>query len=145
MGESNEDALQAIERRFTEYSAALTTWDVQKQVNELLNAWAGVVSITVARSDETWQRLRREPLMSRLLVDTLSEAVTDAVRHGEMADIEVIIDTTEAEARVGSTVRSKGPLTDGVGNGTGLARLIDRGAQITLEQVHDYVVMEALL
>jgi hypothetical protein len=144
-GESNEDALQAIERRFAEYSAASTTWDVQEQVNELLNAWAGIITITVTCSDETWQRVRREPLTARLLVDTLSEAVTNAVRHGEIADIEVTIDTTEADARVRLTVRSQGTLTDGIGNGTGLARLIDRGAQITLEQVYGLVVMRALL
>lgn len=144
-GESNEDALQAIERRFAEYSAASTTWDVQEQVNELLNAWAGVVTITVACESETWQRLRSEPLTSRLLVDALSEAVTNAVRHGDIADIDVSIDATDAEKRVRLTVRSQGTLTDGIGNGTGLARLVDRGAHITLERVDERVVMQALL
>ncbi len=144
-GESNEDALQAIEKRFAEYSAATTTWDVQEQVNELLSAWAGVITITVTCSDETWQRVRRDPLTSRLLVDALSEAVTNAVRHGDIADIEVTIDTTDGDTRVRLTVRSRGTLTDGIGNGTGLARLVDRGAEITLEQVDERVVMQALL
>jgi len=144
-GESNQEALQAIEKRFAEYSAASSHWDVQEQVNELVNAWAGVITITVNCSDETWERVRREPLTSRLLVDTLSEAVTNAVRHGAIADIDVSIVTTEADARVRLVVVSEGTLTGGIGNGTGLARLIDRGAQITLEQADERVIMIAQL
>lgn len=146
-GESNEDALQAIERRFAEYSAASTTWDVQEQVNELAHAWADVMAITVTCSADTWDRLRRTPLTSRLLVDTLSEAVTNSVRHGTVADVDVVIATDEIEdhVRVSLTVTSLGTLTRGTGSGTGLARLMDRGADINLHQDGDHVVMRALL
>jgi hypothetical protein len=146
-GESNEDALQAIERRFAEYSATSTTLDVQEQVNELAHAWADVMTITVTCSAETWNRLRRTPLTSRLLVDTLSEALTNSVRHGSVADVDVVIATDEIEdhVRVSLTVASLGTLTRGTGNGTGLARLMDRGANITLHQDGEQVVMRALL
>lgn len=145
-GDSNEEALEAVEKRFAEYSASANTWDVQEQVDELISAWAGVMSVKVTCSADTWDRLRRTPLTSRLLVDTLSEAVTNSVRHGVVSDIDVTIDITgeDSRERVRLTVSSLGTLTNGIGNGTGLARLADRGALITLEQVDERVVTQAL-
>jgi len=142
-GETNEEALEAIEKRFAEYNASTTRWDVQEQVAALTDAWADVMTIRISCTTEIWQRLQREQLTARLLVDTLSEAVTNAVRHGEVADIDVSIE--EADNRVQLTVSSLGTLTNDIGNGTGLARLVDRGARITLDQVHERVVMHALL
>ena len=146
-GDSNEEALEAVEKRFAEYNASTTTWDAQEQVDELINAWAGVMSVKVTCSGDTWDRLRRTPLTSRLLVDTLSEAVTNSVRHGTLADVDVVIATEEFEelVRVSLTVTSHGTLTRGTGNGTGLARLMDRGADIALHQDGVHVVMRALL
>jgi signal transduction histidine kinase len=105
------------------------------------------MSIKVTCSADTWDRLRRTPLTSRLLVDTLSEALTNSVRHGTVADVDVAIATDEIEdhVRVSLTVTSRGTLTRGTGHGTGLARLMDRGADITLSQVGDHVMMRALL
>jgi hypothetical protein len=145
-GDSNEEALEAVEKRFAEYSASANTWDVQEQVDELICAWAGVMSVKVMCSADTWDRLRRTPLTSRLLVDTLSEAVTNSVRHGVVSDVDVTIDITgeDSRERVRLTVSSLGTLTNGIGNGTGLARLADRGALITLEQVDERVVTQAL-
>jgi hypothetical protein len=142
-GETNEEALEAIEKRFAEYNASTTRWDVQEQVAALTDAWADVMTIRISCAPEMWQRLQRQQLTARLLVDTLSEAVTNAVRHGEVADIDVTIDDTDN--RVLLTVSSLGTLTSGIGNGTGLARLTDRGALITLEQENERVVMQALL
>lgn len=142
-GETNEQALEAIEKRFAEYTASTSRWDVQEQVAALTGAWADVMTIRITCPPEMWQRLQREQLTARLLVDTLSEAVTNAVRHGEVADIDVTID--ETDNRVGLTVASLGTLTSGIGDGTGLARLVDRGARITLDQVNERVVMHALL
>jgi ribosomal protein L22 len=142
-GETNEQALEAIEKRFAEYNASTSRWDVHEQVAALTDAWADVMTIRITCPPEMWQRLQREQLTARLLVDTLSEAVTNAVRHGEVADIDVTIDETDNRVRL--TVSSLGTLTDGIGNGTGLARLVDRGARITLEQVHGRVVMQTLL
>jgi hypothetical protein len=146
-GDSNEEALEAVEKRFAQYSASSATWDAQEQVAELISAWAGVMSIKVTCSADTWDRLRRTPLTSRLLVDTLSEALTNSVRHGTVADVDVAIATDEIEdhVRVSLTVTSLGTLTRGTGHGTGLARLMDRGADITLSQVGDHVMMRALL
>jgi len=42
-------------------------------------------------------------------------------------------------------VSSLGTLSGDIGNGTGLARLVDRGAQITLEELKDRVVLRAIL
>lgn len=142
-GESNEQALEAIEKRFAEYNASTSRWDVYEQVAALIDAWADVMFIRISCPSQMWQRLQREQLTARLLVDTLSEAFTNAVRHGEVADIDVTIDDTEN--RVQLTVSSLGTLTNGIGNGTGLARLVDRGARITLDQVNEHVVMHALL
>jgi len=144
-GETNEQALEAIEKRFAEYNASTEQWDVEEQVAALIDAWADVLTIHVRCAPEIWHRIQREPLTARLLVDTLSESVTNAVRHGEIADIGVIIDTTEVDARVRLTVCSVGTLSSSIGNGTGLARLIDRGAVIRLEQMNERVVLQALL
>jgi predicted nucleotidyltransferase len=142
-GETNEQALEAIEKRFAEYNASTTRWDVQEQVAALADAWSDVMAIRVSCAPEMWQRLQRGQLTARLLVDSLSEAVTNAVRHGEVADIDVTIDDTDNRVRL--TVSSLGTLTNGIGNGSGLARLVDRGALITLDQVNERVVMHALL
>ena len=146
-GDSNEEALAAVEKRFAEYSTSAARWDAGEQVDELVSAWAGVMSVRVSCSSDTWKHLRRTPLTSRLLVDTLSEALTNSVRHGTIADVDVVISTKEIDGhvRISLSVRSQGTLNRGTSKGTGLARLMDRGAQITLRQVGGHVVMSALL
>ena len=146
-GESNEQALAAVEQRFAEYNATTSAWDAREQVVELVEAWSDVMTIDVECDPHIWDHLKREQLTSRLLVDVLSEAITNSVRHGTLGDIEIVIDeTTHADGnRVQMTVASLGALSGGVGNGTGLARLVDRGAHIMLEQVDDRVVLRVLL
>ena len=80
-------------------------------------------------------------------MDTASEAVTNAVRHGQPGRIQVVVDLDpmRASGRVRITVTSHGVLTAGIGNGTGLARLMDRGADITLEQMDGRVMMRGLI
>lgn len=142
-GETNKEALESIEKRFAEYNESTTRWDVQEQVAALTDAWSDIMAIRVSCAPEMWQCLQRKQLTARLLVDTLSEAVTNAARHGEVADIDVNIEDTDNRVRL--TVSSLGTLANGIGDGTGLARLVDRGAHITLDQLDERVVMQALL
>jgi len=146
-GESNEEALAALELRFAEYGATTSTWDAREQVGELIEAWSGIMAINVECSSGTWDRLKREQLASRLLLDVLSESITNAVRHGTAGDVDISIgEETGADSnRLHVTVSSLGTLSGDIGNGTGLARLVDRGAQITLEELKDRVVLRAIL
>jgi len=77
----------------------------------------------------------------------LSESITNAVRHGTAGDVDISIgEETGADSnRLHVTVSSLGVLSGDIGNGTGLARLVDRGAEIMLEQADDRVVVTALL
>jgi hypothetical protein len=43
------------------------------------------------------------------------------------------------------TVASLGTFISGIGNGTGLARPVDRGGLVTLKQLDELVCMRALL
>lgn len=147
-GESAEEVLQAVEKKFAEYNQiGAGTWNPKEQVLELIDAWSAVMKIDVDCSDATWNRLNREPLTSRLLVDTLSEAVTNSVRHGIPSDIKIAINSAISEGRqqLRVTVQSKGTLNGGIGSGSGLARLVDRGAELTLDQVGDHVILTAVL
>jgi anti-sigma regulatory factor (Ser/Thr protein kinase) len=108
-----------------------------------MDAWADVMSIRISCPPEIWQRLQREQLTARLLVDTLSEAVTNAVRHGEVGVIDVTNEDTDNRVRL--TVASLGTFIIGIGNGTGLARPVDRGGLVTLKQLDELVCMRALL
>jgi len=73
------------------------------------------------------------------MLDSLSEGITNAVRHGGPSDLDVTIESNQG--RITLIARSKGELQGGIGNGTGLARLRDRGAEVCVESEDDSVVL----
>ena len=146
-GESNEKALEAVERRFDEYALSQVSTDPRTQVTELVDAWSDLLDIKLNAEDGVWDSLSLHPVTSKLLTDILSEAITNIVRHGELGteEVNVSIEASEPNAKFRLTVSSSGKLSGGIGAGSGLARLMDRGALISLEQIDGKVVLKATL
>jgi hypothetical protein len=137
-GESGEQALDAVTQRFSEYTQQPIE-SSEASVNALVTAWQGVLKINVQAEQAVWHFLDTDPVRCKLTLDALSEGITNAVRHGSPGDIDITISTDQG--RISMTVTSSGELEAGIGNGTGLARLRDRGAEVSLESKQVCVVL----
>jgi ABC-type multidrug transport system fused ATPase/permease subunit len=138
-GESGEQALDAISQRFAEYGLEERIESSEEAINSLISAWNGVIDISLKSESSVWRLLDADPVRCKLVLDALSEAITNAVRHGDAGDI--TIELSLEQGRITMIVTSPGELTAGIGNGTGLARLRDRGAEVQLDPAERTVVL----
>ena len=138
-GESNEDVIAVLAERFAEYGTTPLDKTARSEFDASLAAWAGVLEISFSASDAAWEVLENDLLRRRLILDALSEAFTNSLRHGSSREIRVNIDATRD--RIHLTVSSIGVLRSTGGGGTGLARLRDRGAEVRLHDEPDRVVL----
>ncbi len=128
-GEHLDEVRSAIARRFAEYGA-VTRRPVEQQVTDVIASWASVLEICVEIEDEVWGVLDRDPMRADLIVDALSEGLTNAVRHATSRRVE--IQGSVSEGRVLVRVVSDGIPDSRGSDGIGLAQLRSRGAEVQL-------------
>lgn len=109
---------------------------VADQIHQLLNAWRNAMPIDCDADPTAWTRLAEDPARTELAVDTISEALSNVIRHASTARATIAFTATpEASTGVTVTVRSPGILrVTEEGDGYGIADLRRRALAATLRQ-----------
>ena len=130
------DVSEVISRRFAEYGS-MPERSAQQQVADVVSAWTSVLAITFHPDDEVWDVIASQTERINLLVDALSESLTNVVRHA--SDTRVDIDLGLQGRMVALEVRSLGISGSVASPGIGLAQLRARGAEVRLDTKGDQV------
>jgi signal transduction histidine kinase len=111
---------------FDSYGAGQSGPDARSALEGLLTSWSAVLDITVRIDDEAWATIALDPSKGALLVDLISEGLTNAVRHAsaKTLTLEVSADGTGLNVRV---ITPGLPKVTGSA-GLGLQTLRERGA-----------------
>ena len=125
---------QLISRRFDEYGS-IPVRGANQQVQDVVDAWATVLQITVSFNSDCWAQLDGRPERIELLVDALSEGLTNAVRHASGLAVDVRIEC--ATDVVTLRIVSEGVPAGFGPPGIGLTQLRARGARISLDARDD--------
>jgi signal transduction histidine kinase len=81
-----EGALAELERRVTE-DRLDTGDDLHRAITRICGLWEGVVDVDIAVSPELVHELAADPAVTAAVVDVLTEACSNAVRHGRAQHI----------------------------------------------------------
>ena len=130
------DVSEVISRRFAEYGS-MPERSAQQQVADVVSAWSSVLTITFHPDGEVWDVIASQTERINLLVDALSESLTNVVRHA--SDTRVDIDLGLKGRMVALEVRSLGISGSVASPGIGLAQLRARGAEVRLDTKGDQV------
>ncbi|WP_434315734.1 hypothetical protein [Leifsonia sp. P73] len=107
-----------------ELSAPRVEPDAAERITALVESWACAIPLRSSFGDDVWERLR-EPVRAAAVIDTISEGLANAVRHGDGS--EVTLDVLPASGDgVSVVIVSGGALTTAV-PGIGLRQLAERG------------------
>lgn len=128
--DSPEEIRVNLEQRFAEYGRA-DRRGAKQQVQDVVDAWSTVLDIGLAADPACWRTLDGHPERLRLLVDALSEGLTNVVRHASGSTVKARI--TSVESGICLVIESEGTLRSVGEVGLGLAQLEVRGARISLE------------
>jgi len=114
-----------------ELSAPRVEPDAAERITALVESWACAIPLRSSFGDDVWERLR-EPVRAAAVIDTISEGLANAVRHGDGS--EVTLDVLPASGDgVSVVIVSGGALTAAV-PGIGLRQLAERGT-VALQEV----------
>lgn len=97
-----------------------------------LQTWSGAIDVRADIDQDVWEWLGQSGGRNELVLDAVSEALSNAVRHGDDGAVRLRLDRVDDGARL--VVESRGRLRRGDGDGIGLRTLAERGAAIRLEQ-----------
>ncbi len=101
--------------------AAHEEGDVRVDLADIAEAWEGVCEVRVDLDDRLAERIDRDPVAARALVDVFTEACSNAVRHASARNVEVRIDDPESDlVRILVRDDGHGEATNGQGLGTEL-------------------------
>ncbi len=94
------------------------------EVRALVESWSSAIELRARYGDGVWERLA-DPARASAVVDTVSEGLANAVRHGDGSLVEVELrssgtDGVEVVIASGGTLDTRGP-------GIGLRQLAERG------------------
>ena len=132
----NPDEVRAtVARRFSDYGE-IPERSVEFQVRNVLDAWASILEITFQAEPIIWQLLEVDSRRSTLLVDALSEGLTNVVRHSAGREVLVSVEPTGRSLEL--RVRSMGSSGSQRNSGWGLDQLEARGADVALEGTTDF-------
>lgn len=100
--------------------------DVRADLDDVVEAWEGVCAVHVNMEGALADRIDRAPVTARVLVDIVTEACSNAVRHARASEVRLSVEQDEVE-RLRICVRDDG--TSGATQGIGLgSRLLDEVA-----------------
>jgi signal transduction histidine kinase len=125
-GDSMNALQSTVAEIFDSYGAGQSGPDARSALEGLLTSWSAVLDITVRIDDEAWATIALDPSKGALLVDLISEGLTNAVRHAsaKTLTLEVSADGTGLNVRV---ITPGLPKVTGSA-GLGLQTLRERGA-----------------
>lgn len=151
---------RAVHREIARLSAALATLlqrepereleHAQTKVERLIRLWRSAVPIDFEASAESWANLDHSTKLTESLLDVLSEALTNAVRHGSRGRVVVRLEQTE-NRRVRLTVANRGVLRQSelgasmevtaASTSMGLSRIHERARSVQLTQQGTHVLL----
>jgi signal transduction histidine kinase len=117
------------------------------QLGALLDAWRHALDVTVRAEDDVWPVLDADPARAELVLDAVSEGLTNAARHAAEPRAAVGLRTVaQGAGRVSVQIESPGVLTGagttGAAPGYGLGQLRSRALDLTLSQVGGVVRLQ---
>lgn len=142
-GDSAEQVRSTMESLFSSYVSGESEGKTRESLEGLLGSWSAVLEVTSSVDENVWSAMANDPSRGKLLVDVVSEGLTNAVRHSSdrIVDVRVRAEGGGVVVRVSSL----GLPSPGSVAGIGLADLRERGAQPTLTLTEDSTVLEAVL
>lgn len=95
-----------------------------------IETWAAAMPLEASADEDALAWIAAAPSRSQLMLDAVSEALSNAVRHGDDGEVRIELARTDGGVRL--AVRSAGRLQRG-GDGIGLRLLVERGAAVALD------------
>lgn len=133
---------EAMRRAFASYGdePRSTTRDT---LEGLLRSWSTVLDITSHVDEAAWTVIDADPTRGQVLVNLVSEGLTNAVRHarGRAVTVDIRDDNGSIEVRVVTEGRPR----DSHGPGIGLQQLHGQGADVRLAAEGETTVLSASL
>ncbi|MFE4468364.1 hypothetical protein ACFRFH_06050 [Leifsonia sp. NPDC056824] len=114
-----------------ELSAPRVEPDAAERISALVESWACAIPLRSSFGDDVWERLR-EPVRAAAVIDTISEGLANAVRHGDGSEVTLDVIAASGDG-VSVVIVSGGVLTAAV-PGIGLRQLAERG-DVALQEV----------
>ncbi len=128
-GDTPQQIRSTVAQRFAEYGITVER-TAEDQVRGVIDAWATVLDIDDTIDPGCWSTLDEHPERLHLLVDALSEGLTNVVRHSSSRAALVTLESTNLSLTL--RVRSRGTLISPRDPGVGLEQLRARGARVDL-------------
>ena len=141
-GDSAEAVQETIRRAFASYGGEPRT-TVRNSLESLLRSWSTVLDITTRIDEHAWAVIDTNPARGQLLVDLVSEGLTNAVRHARGRV--VVVEVTDEEGNLSVRVVTDGALQVARDPGIGLQDLRSRGADVHLLTDGDTTVLTGRL
>lgn len=133
-GDTPERIRDTVSQRFAEYGSFVAR-PAEVQVSGVVDAWSTVLDIDASVDPACWPLLDEHPERLRLLVDALSEGLTNVVRHATGTQVAVRIRLTGSDVTL--VIASSGAREHTAAPGIGLAQLQARGARVSLQASQD--------
>lgn len=105
----------------------------QASFETMLAAWRHSLEITVESEPSVWGLLDEDPARLELVLDAVSEALTNVIRHADAPRAEVVL-ARSGTAAISLQISSPGTLTSGSADGYGIAELSTRAPLVDLVQ-----------
>lgn len=142
-GDSPEQVRSTLESLFSSYVSGEPDGQAREALEGLLGSWSAVLEVTSLVDEDVWSVIAADPTRGKLLVDVVSEGLTNAVRHSSDRVVDVRV-RAEGDCVI-VRVASLGLPASGSVAGIGLTDLRERGAQPTLTLNEDSTVLEAVV
>lgn len=131
-GEDASDGVrQVVSNIRAELSADRSGPDAADRIAALVESWGSAIPLRASFGDGVWERLRDVP-RAEAVVDTISEGLANAVRHGDGS--EVTLEVLAADGGGVSVVVVSGGALSTAAPGIGLHQLAQRG-DVALREV----------
>lgn len=113
------------------------------EVDDIVDTWKMALELAVSHGASVREALEREPELRLRVVDVLSEALTNVVRHGAERRAEILI-AHDDQGRITLRVSNPGTLTEG-NVGLGSQQMDEKCVEWSRSQEGELVVVHALL
>lgn len=107
--------------------------DVAVELDNITSSWRGVISINIEFADDALRRINSSPSTRSTITRIVSEAITNASRHGKATQITITITANDSTARLCAIDNGAGPC-GGVGTNLGLRSMNRAGSAATLRR-----------
>lgn len=118
--------------------------DFSATLDQIKNVWEGVTDVSVEVQDESiFEALQKNPVAGACAVEVIREAVSNAAKHGEAANVVVSLERSTPQL-LGITVSNDGhPLSDSIEAGYGSSILDEVAFSWSLENKAGFTVLSA--